>query len=178
MAHPNQLDAIQQQLIQINNRLNGIDNRLDGIDNQVATINARAALGEARKINSQNMTVLLEAMRYYPERRTELSNAVDYKRIPKLIPGHPNVELPHIQNMNMQAAYEIGDLPPPNLLPRNDAAYTALKSTHQNLSILRTTVRSIQWFYHDPKLGPMLNENATRDDCCNFLYTLEEYIKL
>ncbi|KAL3624367.1 hypothetical protein CASFOL_033183 [Castilleja foliolosa] len=157
MGHPNQLDAIQQQLIQINNRLNGIDN-------QLATINARAALGQA--------------MRYNPERKTELSNAVDYERIPKLIPGHPNVELPHIQNMNMQAAYEIGDLPPPNLLPRNEAAYTALKSTHQNLSILRTTVRSIQWFYHDPKLGPMLNENATRDDCCNFLYTLEEYIKL
>ncbi|KAL3624369.1 hypothetical protein CASFOL_033185 [Castilleja foliolosa] len=143
-----QLGAMQQQLAHIINQLD--------------TVNARAALAEAREFNSK-----------IPTRR----KVVDYLPIPKLIAGHPNVQLPPIQNLNMQAEYGIGDLPPPNLLPRNDAAYTELKAAHQNLATLRTRVRRIMWFYHDPVLGPMLNDAATRDECRGFLDTLKEYIK-
>ncbi|KAL3621421.1 hypothetical protein CASFOL_036333 [Castilleja foliolosa] len=150
----NQLVAIQQQLIQINNRM-------DEMDNQLATTNARAALTEARRFNS--------------ELTSRLRSVLDYKPIPKLFSGHPYVEPPQIRNINLQAAYKIGDLPPPNLLPRKDEAFAALKASRQSPL---PTVRAIQWFYNDPNLGPILNDDATLDDCRKFLDTLKEYIKL
>ncbi|KAL3624365.1 hypothetical protein CASFOL_033181 [Castilleja foliolosa] len=142
-----QLAVVLQQLVEMNN--------------QIARINARAALTEARKFNNKITS--------------RLRNVVDYEPIPKTFPGHPTVEPPQIKNINIQVAYEIGDLPPPNLLPRNDAAFAALKASRQSPL---PTVRAIQWFYNDPLLGPILNDDATLDDCREFLDTLKEYIKL
>ncbi|KAL3624366.1 hypothetical protein CASFOL_033182 [Castilleja foliolosa] len=146
----------------IYHQLNDIQNIVVRIKNRLLKRNTRAALAESREFNRRISTQ---------------TYVVDYIGIPKFIAGHPNVELPEIRNINLQAAYEIGDLPPPNLLPSNDAAFAALKAKRQNLATLRTRMRTIQWFYNDPQLGSMLNEDATRDDCRDFVDTLKHYIK-
>ncbi|KAL3624364.1 hypothetical protein CASFOL_033180 [Castilleja foliolosa] len=157
------IPGINQQLTNIQQTLVKMNNQLDRIGTHLATKNARAALAAAKDFNSKITA------------RTR--DVVDYLRIPKLVAGHPIVEPPHIPNINMQPAYLIGDLPPENLVPRNDAAFTALKSQRQNLTKLRTRVRRIQWFYNDPLLEPALNDNPSRDDCRVFLDTLLKYIK-
>ncbi|GER55980.1 elongation factor G [Striga asiatica] len=96
-----------------------------------------------------------------------------FASLPKLFPGHPWVQPPHVEGVNIDVGgYQVGDNPPPGLVPANQDEFGVMKGL--DVVDLRSRLRAIFWFYHDVRLSIPTNAMAWR--CIQGLKSLEMFL--